>query len=115
MPKMTVDELKRAVQAEIDRRGEEAVGVSREILRNPEPGFREERTSKRVADEFRRLEVPFEDGIALTGLKGRLDGSTPGPTVAVLGELDSLKVAGHPHTDPVTMAAHACGHHWGRT
>ena len=34
-----------------------------------------------------------------------------GPTVAVMGELDSLKVLGHPHADPDTSAAHACGHH----
>ena len=28
-----------------------------------------------------------------------------------MGELDSLKVLGHPHADPHTTAAHACGHH----
>ena len=28
-----------------------------------------------------------------------------------MGELDSLIVLGHPHADPVTNAAHACGHH----
>ena len=28
-----------------------------------------------------------------------------------MGELDSLRVVGHPHADPVTTAAHACGHH----
>jgi amidohydrolase len=28
-----------------------------------------------------------------------------------MGELDSLKVLGHPHADPDTDAAHACGHH----
>jgi amidohydrolase len=30
--------------------------------------------------------------------------------VAVLGELDSLAVSDHPHADPTTGAAHACGH-----
>ena len=38
-------------------------------------------------------------------------GGRPGPTVAVIGELDSLRVLEHPHTDPDTGAAHACGHH----
>jgi amidohydrolase len=28
-----------------------------------------------------------------------------------MGELDSLKVLDHPHADPTTAAAHACGHH----
>jgi amidohydrolase len=31
--------------------------------------------------------------------------------VAVIGELDSLRVPEHPYADPVTGAAHACGHH----
>jgi len=35
----------------------------------------------------------------------------PVKTVGVMGELDSLIVLGHPHADPQTQAAHACGHH----
>ena len=31
--------------------------------------------------------------------------------MAVLGELDSLRVADHPYANPETGAAHACGHH----
>ena len=108
---MTADELKAAVQAEIDRRGEEAVRLAKDILDDPEPGFRERRTSGKVAKLFDQLGVPYEDGIAITGLKGMLDSGTPGPTVAVMGELDSLIVPGHPHADPATDAAHACGHH----
>ena len=41
------------------------------------------------------------------GSRGILEGGSPGPTVAVIGELDSLKVLGHPHADPETDAAHA--------
>ena len=111
MPMMTVEEIKGAVEAEIDRRGEEAIRVAKDILDHPEPGFREHETSRKVAEEFRRLCIPFEDGIAITGLKGVLDSGNPGPTVAVMGELDSLIAPGHPHADPVTNAAHACGHH----
>ena len=57
------------------------------------------------------MEIPYKDGIGITGLRGDLHGGTDGPTVAVMGELDSLKVLGHPHADPDTSAAHACGHH----
>ena len=107
----TTDEMKSIVLAEIDRRGEELIRVSKTILDNPEPGFREEKTSRLVAEKFRELGIPYQDGIAITGLKGMLEGGEPGPTVAVMGELDSLKVLGHTHADPVTGAAHACGHH----
>ena len=108
---MNVEEMKSAVQAEIDRRGEMAVRVAKEILDSPEPGFREQKTSRIVAENFRQLDIPYEDGIAVTGLKGMLEGGTPGPTVGVMGELDSLIVAGHPNADPATGASHACGHH----
>ena len=107
----TPQELKATVRSEIDRHGEKLVRIAKTILDNPEPGFREEKTSRLVAETFREMGVPFQDGIGITGLKGMLDSGTPGPTVAVIGELDSLKVLGHPHADPVTSAAHACGHH----
>ena len=107
----TKEDLKATVRAEIDRRGQELVQIAKTVLENPEPGFREEKTSRLVAEKFREFGIPFEDKIAITGLKAILDGGAPGPTVAVIGELDSLKVVGHPHADPVTDAAHACGHH----
>ena len=107
----TTEELKGAVQGEIDRRGEDLIRVAKIVLDNPEPGFREHKTSRLVADKFREFGIPFQDGIAITGLKGVLECGIPGPTVAVIGELDSLKVLGHPHADPETSAAHACGHH----
>ncbi|MBM3934905.1 MAG: amidohydrolase [SAR202 cluster bacterium] len=111
MARMNVAEIKAAVVAEIDRRGDEAVKLAKEILANPEGGFREHKTSRRVAEKFRELGIPFQDGIAITGLKGMLNAESSGPTVGVMGELDSLYVLGHPHADPTTSAAHACGHH----
>ena len=56
--------------------------------------------------------IPFQNGLAITGVKGSLEGGAgPGPSVAVIGELDSLRVLEHPYHDEVTGAAHACGHH----
>ena len=107
----TTGELKTRVQAEIDRRGDDLIRIARTILDSPETGFREEKTSSLVARKLQELGIPYQDGIAITGVKGMLEGGAPGPTVAVMGELDSLKVLGHPHADPVTSAAHACGHH----
>jgi metal-dependent amidase/aminoacylase/carboxypeptidase family protein len=88
-----------------------SVQIAQTILRNPETGFREHRTSRLVSDKLSELGVPHQSGIALTGLKGVIEDGRPGPTVAVIGELDSLKVLEHPHADPETSAAHACGHH----
>ena len=104
-------ELKaRAVEA-IEGRKKELISISQAILHKPEPGFFEENTAKLVADFFRNLDVPHQKGLAITGVKGELAGGGSGPTVAVLGELDALMVPTHPHADPETGAAHACGHH----
>ncbi len=108
---MTVEELKALTCAEIDRRGEEAVGIAQDILVHPEPGYREERTGRVVADKLASLGLPVERDIALTGSRAVLDTGRAGPTVAVMGELDSLIVPGHPNADASTGAAHACGHH----
>jgi amidohydrolase len=106
----TRDELKARVCTEIDSRGEEIVAVARAILRTPEPGFREVRTSKLVQDKFTALGVPHRDKLGMTGVKGVLNGDGEGLSVAVLGELDSLIVPAHTEADPKTGWAHACGH-----
>ena len=105
------EELKALVGEEIDRRGQEIIRVAQTVLDNPEPGFREQKTSRLVVEKFRDLDISFKEGIALTGVKGILVGGGDGPTVGVMGELDSLIVMGHPKADPLTNAAHACGHH----
>lgn len=108
---MNLEETKAAVLAHIDRRADEALVAAERILNSPEPGFREHGTSRFVAQKFSEFGIPFEDGLALTGLKAMMEGGRSGPTVGVFGELDSLIVPGHPFADPQTHAAHACGHH----
>lgn len=105
------EELKSKVCQEIDRRGEEIIGVAEAILGNPEPGFRELKTSRLVAQKFAELGIAYRDGIAITGIKGVVQGDSSDLTVGILGELDSLIVSAHPNADPQTGAAHACGHH----
>jgi len=61
-------------------------------------------------EEFGRLDLPQRSGLAITGVKAYAEGGTPGPTVAIIGELDSILVADHPSADPTTGAAHCCGH-----
>ena len=106
-----IEELKSSAQAAIDDRAEWLIDIARTILDNPEPGFTEYRTSRFVSEKLSELGISHESGIAITGLKGVIKGGRPGPTVAVIGELDSLRVLEHPHADPETGAAHACGHH----
>ncbi len=108
----SVEELKRKASQAIDLHKREIIGLAKDILQHPETGFNEHRTAKVVAQKFDELGIPHSDGLAITGVKGSFQGGAgPGPSVAVIGELDSLLVYEHPHADPDTGAAHACGHH----
>lgn len=61
-----------------------------DVLQHPEFGFRETRTAKRSADELRVLGFAPREDVAVTGVIARVRGGSPGPTVAVMGELDAL-------------------------
>ncbi|MFJ9173889.1 amidohydrolase [Streptomyces sp. NPDC102360] len=106
----TAEELKARVCAAIDRAADRITGLSDDILRHPETGYKETRTAGVVADQFTALGLTPQTGLAHTGVKARMRGRAAGPTVAVLGELDSLIIPEHPFADPDTGAAHACGH-----
>ena len=107
----TKAELKDKAFAEIDQRADELISICKHILANPEPGFREFKTAALVGEKFAEMGVPFRSGLGMTGLRGEILGGSEGPTMAILGELDSLIVNEHPHSNPATGAAHACGHH----
>ena len=105
------EDLKRRAAEIIDSKADYLTALARTILAHPEPGFRETKTAKLVAEQFGALGMQPRSGLAVTGVRADAAGSAPGPTLAILGELDSLIVADHPHADLQTSAAHACGHH----
>ncbi|MBI2886590.1 MAG: amidohydrolase [Chloroflexi bacterium] len=107
----TRDELKAKALEAIDQRREWIIRAAQTIQDNPEAGFQEQKTARFVSEKLTELGVQHDTGIALTGIKGKLWGGALGPTVAIMGELDSLRVPDHPKADPQTGAAHACGHH----
>ena len=107
---MNPNALKRQVCEAIESRSDAIVELGESIMDAPELGFKEERTARRVMETLEQLGLPFEDGLAITGVKAVLQGAKPGPTLALMGELDALQVPDHPRSDPATGAAHACGH-----
>lgn len=107
---MDRDTLKSRVLEAIDREGERAVALTKAIGREAELGYKEERTAAKVRQAFDALQLPYRSGLALTGVKAVLRGARPGPTVAILGELDGLPIREHPDWNPETGAVHACGH-----
>ena len=104
------DALKKSVCDAIDQRWQKIETIGDRILRHPELGFKETRTADLVATVMTEFHIPHQTGLAITGVKGTVKGGKPGPTLALLGELDALTVRDHPMADPLTGAAHACGH-----
>ena len=107
---MTKEVLKAKVYKAIDRRRNELIDIGETIMDNPELGFKEFETAALVREKFASLDLPHRAGLAITGVKARLETGRDGPTLALIGELDSLIVANHPRSNPTTGAAHACGH-----
>ena len=104
------ESLKQRICEAIDAREKQITELGEQIMDSPELGFKEHRTAERVKAVFSEAKLPFDDELAITGVKGVLHGCRPGPTVALMGELDALLVPDHPRADPKTGAAHACGH-----
>ena len=104
------DRLKQIVDERVEAERDALFALGDEILHEPELGFKEHATAERVQQWFRRLGLPFRAELAVTGAKATLDTGRPGPTFCLMGELDAIVVPGHPHANPDSHAAHACGH-----
>lgn len=102
--------LKQQVCNAIESRREHVIGVGESIMDAPELGFKEFQTAEKVQEVFSDLGLEFDSELGLTGVKAVWRSGRPGPTVALMGELDALQVPGHPRADSQTQAAHACGH-----
>ncbi|MCD7868663.1 MAG: amidohydrolase [Clostridiales bacterium] len=106
-----MDETERRITECIDAHREELLDFARDLMRHPEPGFEEIRTASRVSAFFAGLGLEVEEGLARTGVRGRMRNCRPGPCLTILGEMDAIGCRSHPLADPVNGTAHACGHH----
>ncbi len=94
----------------VDKNRQLILDTERFVWQHPETGYREIETGKYMADTFKNLgyELNMADGI--TGFYTTVDTGREGPTVLILGELDSIICPEHPECNPETGAVHSCGH-----
>ena len=102
--------LKKMALEAIEKNKDIIINTGKTILAKPELGYKEWETSRLVKERFTELGLSYRDGIALTGVRADAACAKPGPRVAVLGELDAVLCPAHPFADPLTGAAHSCGH-----
>jgi amidohydrolase len=104
------EDAKGRVCAAIDECRTDILDVCEDVLQHPELGFKENWTAARVERTLQAMGVHYRTRLALTGVKGWLETGRDGPSVALLGEMDSVLAPEHPWADHGTGAAHACGH-----
>ena len=100
---------------------DDLVGLYKHLHAHPELSYREEETSRRIADELKKAGAEVTTGVGKLGVVGLLKNGR-GPTVLVRSDLDALPVTeetGLPYaskqigTDPDGKSVgvmHACGH-----
>ncbi|MBR0139628.1 MAG: M20/M25/M40 family metallo-hydrolase [Firmicutes bacterium] len=107
---MTVQEMKAAACKAIQDHSEDIIKLATAIELEPELGYKEFKTAAKVQTELDKLGFKHTDGVAITGIITPVEGRDHKAKVAIMGELDAVLVPGCPTADPVTGAAHCCGH-----
>lgn len=106
----TIEALKTRVCHTIDDNRDEIIALARSIALEPELGYKEVRTSTKVQSFLSRLLIDFQSGIGITGVKGKIFGSSKDICVGLMGELDGVICSDAEGADPGNGASHTCGH-----
>ena len=94
----------------VDRHRERILAAERYIWAHPETGYKEFKTSQYMEEQFKALGYELKKPQGLTGFCTEIDTGREGPTLLILGELDSIICPAHKEADPQTGAVHSCGH-----
>jgi len=107
---MNIDQLKKQACNAIESNRKAIIDFGKACRSTPELGYAEYKTSAAAKAQLESIGVKDIRTVALTGQKGWIYGRNHTASVMVLGELDAVISPQHPYADPITGAAHACGH-----
>ncbi|MFC3809167.1 M20 metallopeptidase family protein [Lacihabitans lacunae] len=92
----------------------QTVKIRRHLHQNPELSFEEFETAKFIAKTLKELEIPFQEGVAGTGLLALIKGKNPDKkTIALRADMDALPILEKNDVDYKSKnegVMHACGH-----
>ena len=96
-----LDQAKTKVVEAVDRLADDLQKISLQIHGNPELCFKEEKAAGWLSEILEKHGAQVERGVGglPTAFRATVEGSGPGPTIAILAEYDALPNIGH-----------ACGH-----
>ncbi|SFB71610.1 amidohydrolase [Brevinema andersonii] len=89
------------------------IDVRRDFHRHPELSEKEFRTSKKIQQYLSEMNIPYQTGIACTGIIGNISGISSNINIALRADIDALpiqdaKICSYRST--VEGVMHACGH-----
>ena len=93
---------------------EEMKGWRRHLHANPELAYDCHNTAAYIVERLQEIGVDeIHPGIARTGIVAIINGSAPGPTIALRADMDALPItetSGVDHASTIPGKMHACGH-----
>lgn len=98
-----------------DHHREYLTSLRHDLHRNPELGFQEHATTKRVTDELDRLGIPYQSGIGKTGIVATVKGkqTDSARSIGLRADMDALPIqelGDQAHVSERPGVMHACGH-----
>jgi amidohydrolase len=91
----------------------EIINIRHQLHQIPELKFEEIKTSSLIMETLSSYGIPYQSGIAKTGVIGIIDSGKPGKTVALRADMDALpiqEITPLPYQSKYENKMHACGH-----
>ena len=107
-----MDQIEKKIVRLVDEHRDEIVAFGRDIYTHAELGYKEFRTSEKFNSFIKDKVSGLQTGIAITGTKAYInEDQKDNFSLALIGELDALRIPNHKYANPETQGAHCCGHH----
>ncbi len=107
-----MDAIEEKIIQLIDQNRDTILEFGRDIYNHGELGYKEFRTSEKFIEFMEALRIPVVKNLAITGAKAYLNKEkAKNVSLALIGELDALRIPKHAHVNKETQGAHSCGHH----
>ena len=109
---LILDKTEQKIVDIIDAHRNEIIAFAKDIYTHAELGYKEYRTAEKFASFMKNLGLETTEGLAVTGVKAYLnEEEKKNVCLALIGELDALRIPEHKYANPETQGAHCCGHH----
>ena len=109
---LILDKTEQKIVDLIDAHRDEIIAFAKDIYTHAELGYKEYRTAEKFASFMKNLGLETKEGLAVTGVKAYLnEEEKKNVSLALIGELDALRIPEHKYANPETQGAHCCGHH----